>query len=220
MKSYINTPRVCELLDSLYADAAVNDPLAWQEAERIRSGGGDPVVSATRKAYMAVPPAFGRLLYSQARAVRAKTIVEFGTSYAISTIHLAAALKDNGGGRVIGTEFDPAKAAQARRNLDAAGLSDYAEVRSGDALQTLAAGIDGEIDMIFLDGAKHLYMDVLKLLEPKLRSGAIIASDNTDHDGMEGFLDYLRNPANGYTSAAILTGTHERNRGHEISVRN
>lgn len=223
MKSSINTTRVRELLDTLYADAAVNDPLAWKAAQETgeqRKPGGS-YRGAMRHAYSAVPPDFGRLLYAQARAVRARTVVEFGTSFGISTIHLAAAVRDNGGGRVITTEFIPEKAERAKKNLETAGLADLVEFRVGDALQTLTVPT-GEIDLLFLDGAKNLYLDVLRCLEPALRSGAIVASDNTDHEGVEVFLDYLRNPANGYTTSAIFTlrDAEARPHGHEISVRN
>ena len=80
----------------------------------------------------------GRLLYLLARSIRARTIVEFGTSFGISTLHLAAALRDNGGGRLVGSEFEPSKILRARENLAAGGLSDLVEVREGDALQTFA----------------------------------------------------------------------------------
>ena len=172
-----------------------------------------------QKAYMAVGPEFGHLLYNLARSVKAKTVVEFGTSFGISTIFLASAIRDNGEGKVITTEFDPDKAERAKRNLTAAGLAEWVEFRVGDALETLS-NPPREIDMIFLDGAKELYLDVLKLLEPHLRPLGIIASDNTDHDGMEAFLDYVRNPGNGYTSSAILTAGGHRPRGHEITIRN
>jgi len=218
MKSWITTPQVTELLDALYADAASNDPLARQAAEAaIASGQG--YYQGMRKAYMAIGPDFGRLLYNLARTGRAKTIVEFGTSFGVSTIYLASAIRDNGGGKVITTEFEPDKAARARKNLAAAGLEEWVEFRVGDALQTLAEP-PRDIDLIFLDGAKPLYIDVLRLLEPSLRSGGIVASDNTDHDGIKGFLDYIRNPANGYTSAAILTSEEHRSGHHEITVRN
>lgn len=221
MKSCINTPHVRELLDALYADAAQNDPLVREAARRAGefSKTGGSFWGEMRKAYSAVPPEFGRLLYALARATRARTVVEFGTSFGVSTIHLAAAVRDNGGGRVITTEFAPDKAEQAKKNLADAGLADLVEFRVGDALETLAAPV-GEIDMIFLDGAKNLYLDVLKRLEPGLRSGAIVASDNTDHDGVEAFLDYIRNPANGYTTSAIFTAKHEHPHGHEITIRN
>jgi len=139
---------------------------------------------------MPVGPGFGHLLYSLARSVKAKTVVEFGTSFGISTIFLASAIRDNGDGKVITTEFDPEKAERAKRNLTAAGLDEWVEFRVGDALETLS-NPPREIDMIFLDGTKQLYLDVLKLLEPHLRSLGIIASDNTDHDSMEAFLDYV-----------------------------
>lgn len=220
MKSWITTPQVTELLASLYADAAINDPLARKEAEE--SGAlknpDAPFFKVMRKAYMAIGPEFGHLLYSLARATKAKTIVEFGTSFGVSTIYLASAIRDNGGGKVITTEFEPDKAEQAKKNLAAAGLTEFVEFRVGDALETLLP-TPAQVDMIFLDGAKHLYIEVLRLLEPSLPSGGIVASDNTDHEGMESFLAYIRNPANGYTSAAILTEGH-RGKAHEVTVRN
>lgn len=216
MKSWINTPQVTELLDALYEDAA---------AQHHRPKSADPAPADSReffrhmkKAYMAIGPEFGRLLYSQARIAKAKTIVEFGTSFGVSTIYLAAALRDNGGGKVVTTEYEEEKAAQAKKNIEAAGLGEFVEFRVGDALQTLA-NFPQEIDMVFLDGAKELYLSVLQLLECRLRIGGVVASDNADHEGMEPFLDYLRNPANGYTSAAIFT-EGRLGKAHEISVRN
>jgi protein-L-isoaspartate O-methyltransferase len=98
--------------------------------------------------FLSVAPEFGRLLYMCARASRAKQIIEFGTSFGVSTIHLACALRDNGGGRLIGTELESEKAQRARQNLADAGLSDLVEIRVGDALETLKAGIEGEVDLL------------------------------------------------------------------------
>lgn len=50
---------------------------------------------------LAVSRETGTLLYMMARSSRTRTIVEFGTSFGISTLHLAVALRDNGGGRLI-----------------------------------------------------------------------------------------------------------------------
>lgn len=88
----------------------------------------------------------GHLLYMLARSTRARDIVEFGTSFGISTLHLAAALRDNGGGRLITTEFEPSKVARARRHLTEGGLIDLVEMREGDALQTLAVDLPETID--------------------------------------------------------------------------
>ncbi|QGZ41410.1 methyltransferase family protein [Pseudoduganella flava] len=123
----------------------------------------------------------GTLLYMLARSMRAATIVEFGTSFGISTLHLAAALRDNGGGRLITTEFEPTKAVQAQANLAAGGLADLVELRIGDALQTLATDLPDTIDLLLLDGAKALYPEILALVESRLRPGALIVADNADY---------------------------------------
>jgi predicted O-methyltransferase YrrM len=131
-----------------------------------------------KDAHLAVSPEAGRLLYMLARSTSARHIVEFGTSFGISTLHLAAALRDNGGGRLIGSEFEPSKVAAARANIAAAGLDDLVEIREGDALETLAHNLPTEIDLVLLDGAKGLYPEILKLVEPRLRRGALVLADN------------------------------------------
>lgn len=122
----------------------------------------------------------GSLLYMLARFGNVRSIVEFGTSFGISTLHLAAAIRDNGGGRVITTEFEPSKIARARSNLEAGGLLDLVEIREGDALVTLGRDLPESIDLVLLDGAKGLYNDILDLLESRLSPGAILLGDNAD----------------------------------------
>ena len=147
---------------------------------------------------LAVSRETGALLYMLARSTRARTIVEFGTSFGISTLHLAAALRDNGGGHLITSEFEPSKAARARHNLTAGGLIDLVEIREGDALQTLSIDLPETIDLLLLDGAKSLYPEILNLVESRLRPGAIIVADNADHS--PDYLAYVRSPAKGYMS--------------------
>jgi predicted O-methyltransferase YrrM len=138
------------------------------------------------------------LLYMLARSSRAATIVEFGTSFGISTLHLAAALRDNGGGRLITTEFESSKVAKAREHLRAGGVLDLVEIREGDALQTLRTDLPASIDLLLLDGAKALYPEVLALVEGRLRPGALVVADNADFS--PDYLAYVRSPANGYLS--------------------
>src|SRR5208283_4320745 len=107
-------------------------------------------------------------------------IVEFGTSFGISTLHLAAALRDNGGGHLITSEFQSSKAARARENLTAGGLIDLVQIREGDALQTLSVDLPETVDLLLLDGAKALYPEILSLVESRLRPGAFIVADNAD----------------------------------------
>jgi predicted O-methyltransferase YrrM len=164
--------------------------------------------------YFAVSRDFGKFLYATARASKAQRIVEFGTSMGVSTIHLAAAIKDNGGGEVIGTEFVPSKAERARANLEAAGLADLVDIRVGDARQTLR-DIDGEIDMVLLDGAFTQYLEILKLLEPKLKPGAVILAENAFEEA-DGYIAYIHNPANGYVAQTLPIN---EGRGNEFAVR-
>jgi predicted O-methyltransferase YrrM len=151
-----------------------------------------------KNAPLAVSRETASLLYMLARASRAKVIVEFGTSFGISTLHLAAALRDNGGGRLITSEFEPSKAARARDNLTAGGLIDLVEIRQGDALQTLRADLPDTIDLVLLDGAKALYSEILDLVESRLKAGALIVADNTDHS--PDYLARVRAPGHGYMS--------------------
>jgi predicted O-methyltransferase YrrM len=130
-----------------------------------------------KNAYIPVAREQRCFLYQTARAIGAKTIVEFGTSFGIASIYLAAAVRDNGGGRFIGTEQESNKIDAARRNLAEAGLETIAEIRAGDAMETLAP-FAGPIDMVLLDGWKDLYLPVLCLLTPKLRPGAVVMADN------------------------------------------
>lgn len=148
--------------------------------------------------HLAVSRETATLLYMLARSSRARTIVEFGTSFGVSTLHLAAALRDNGGGRLIGTELERTKVAQARANISVAGLDDLVEIRAGDALETLAADLPETIDLVLLDGAKGLYPQVLSLLEPRMRPGTLVVADNADWSPE--YLARVRRPAGGYVS--------------------
>lgn len=163
-----------------------------------------------KDAPLAVSPETGHLLYMLARSSRARTIVEFGTSFGISTLHLAAGLRDNGGGRLITTEFEPSKAARARENLIAGGLIDLVEIREGDALKTLSIDLPDPIDLVLLDGAKALYPDILGLLEGHLGPGAIIVADNADDS--PDYLARVRAPGSGYMSTPFAEDV-------ELSVR-
>jgi predicted O-methyltransferase YrrM len=151
-----------------------------------------------KNAPLAISRETGKLLYMLARSSHARTVVEFGTSFGISTLHLAAALKDNGGGHLITSEFEPSKVARARANLTAGGLIDLVEIREGDAMHTLSAGLPDTIDLLLLDGAKALYPEILSLVESRLRLGAFIVADNADDS--PDYLARMRAPASGYMS--------------------
>lgn len=155
----------------------------------------------------------GELLYSLVRASRPRTVVEFGTSYGISTLYLAAAVADNGTGHVYGTEMNAAKIAAASAVLEEAGLAENVTILPGDALSTLA-DIDGPIGLVLLDGWKELCLPVLRSLESRLAPGALVVADDTTMSSMAEYLDYVRVPDNGYISVSFPVED-----GMEISCR-
>jgi predicted O-methyltransferase YrrM len=196
------------LLERLFAEAAEASPamsaavagLSDEERSKLMRSKTGYLDLYARLKDVALPVSreTGLLLYMLARSAGARNIVEFGTSFGISTLHLAAALRDNGGGRVITTEFEPSKVARARRNLEAGGLAELVEIREGDALQTLAADLPESIDLLLLDGAKALYPEILALVEGRLKPGAFVVADNADY--CPEYLAHVRSPASGYMS--------------------
>jgi predicted O-methyltransferase YrrM len=158
-------------------------------------------------AYIPVSRQDGRLLFALARGIGAKHIVEFGTSFGVSTIYLAAAVRDNGGGRVISTEIESSKCRAARASIREAGLDHVATVLEGDALQTLK-DVQFPIDLVFLDGWKDLYLPVLELLTPTLRDGAVVVADNVNLADTRPYLAHVRHNAP-FVSALLPGGRME-----------
>ncbi|AAS06065.1 hypothetical protein D522_20246 [Mycobacterium avium subsp. paratuberculosis S5] len=172
---------------------------------RERRGTFDQPMTAQQRAdamsefYIPVTPEAGRLLYSLVRATRPATVVEFGMSFGISAVHLAAAVRDNGSGRVVTTELSETKIAAAKKTFAETGLDDVITILQGDALTTLA-DLPGPVDFVLLDGWKDLYLPVLELLEPRLSPGVLVVADNTSAADTQPYLDRVRNPDNGYVS--------------------
>ena len=142
--------------------------------------------------YIPIHPAQGAFIYLQARALNARHILEFGTSYGISTIYLAKAAAENGG-KVISMEYLPHKVKAARKNLDDAGLAAYVDILEGDARETLKNN-QTSFDLILLDGWPDLVFPVFKLVEPNLKKGAVIIIDDIEgyQPSMQNYLDYVR----------------------------
>jgi predicted O-methyltransferase YrrM len=153
------------------------------------------------------------------RALGARCIVEVGSSFGVSTIVLADALRANlrngGEGRVIATEIEPAKAAAARANWAEAGVDGFIELREGDALHTLK-DCGGAVGFVLVDTWMPLARPALDLLIPQLAPGAIVDCDNVSQFARE-YADYLarvRDPAGGFESLTL-----PYRGGLELSVR-
>ena len=219
MTSTLTASRTADVLDRLFSAAET------QEAEHAAAGPDQEPSAPAREptaqeradtlqdVYMPVSRDGGRLLYALTRSTRPRAVVEFGTSFGISTIHLAAAVIDNGAGHVFTTELSSAKTDRARANLAAAGVEGPVTVLAGDARETLA-GVPGPIGLVLLDGWKDLYLPVLHLLEPRLAPGALVVADDSTFPSVAGYLAYVRDPAHGYVTVGFPVED-----GMEISCR-
>jgi predicted O-methyltransferase YrrM len=220
-QSSLLTPDVARTLDRLHKRArtdllriALVAPFVIPDFFGLRKVDDRRLSRNMRKAYIPVSRSQGHLLYLVARSIDARRIVEFGTSFGISTLYLASAVKDNGGGIVVGSENEPSKHAKANLHLREAGLDRFADVRLGDAMKTLA-DVEAPIDMVLLDGWKELYLPMLKLLEPKLRPRAVVLADNifTFRKALRPYVEYVQSEGSGFVSSTL-----EMADGFELSV--
>ncbi|MFC2054792.1 O-methyltransferase [Chloroflexota bacterium] len=143
--------------------------------------------------------------YLLCRSLRAKRVVEAGTSFGVSTLYLAAAVRDNQveNGVVIGTEYEPKKVEVARANFKEAGLSEFIELREGDLRQTLQ-DISDPVDFMLVD-VWEVARPALELVSSSLRPGAIVACDNTavDADEYRDYFEFVNDPRNRFLTMMV-----------------
>lgn len=148
---------------------------------------------------VALEPDKAEFCHLMCQALRATRVVEVGTSHGVSTLYLADAVRANGGGVVIGTEYEPEKAAVARANFAEAGLTDLIDLREGDLRETLKV-IEGPVDFVLMDIWVEMARPAIELIHPHLRPGAAIVADNTERvrQPYRHFFAFVDDPANGY----------------------
>jgi predicted O-methyltransferase YrrM len=214
--SVLNDPKLESLLATLHARsdeqlaalrsydaerAKAAQPPADDEAARLKAFRSDKLVALDRDK--------AEFCYQLCRAGNARHIVEIGTSYGVSTLYLAAALRDNvrasgGDGMVIGTEYEPEKAKAARAHFAEAGLSRFIDLREGDLRETLKK-IDGPLDFVLMDIWIAMARPALELVAPHLRPGAIVVCDNTEQyrSAYADYFAFLAEPANGFRTMTL-----------------
>lgn len=143
-----------------------------------------------KDAYLSISKEQGRALSLLIKENKLKNIVEFGTSFGISTLFLAEGVLETKG-HIITTELIASKAKKAIENFEKAGVKELIELRIGDALETLKNHKD-PIDLLFLDGWKDLYAPIFKMLEPNFHADTIIYVDNADMKESQAFLTTIK----------------------------
>lgn len=227
MKNVLCDPRAESVLARLGEEAGrqTDAMRAYYDAKRNSKTPMTDPASASDMAFVsdkfvALDPEKCDLCYMLCRSIKARRVVEFGTSFGVSTIYLAAAVRDTvrdhgGEGMVIGTEIEPAKARVANANIADAGLGGFVDVRVGDARETLK-DVGGQVDFLLLDSWIPLVWPVMAVVAPQLRPGAIVICDNVELYEKEyaRYTSFVRDPNNGFRSVLL---SHEG--GLEISVK-
>jgi predicted O-methyltransferase YrrM len=211
MNSLRSDARLRRVIDRLQGqsaaqEAATRDYLSGAGAgtttgpEDVRERGRD----FWRDKLVALEPDKAELCYALCRAIGARRVVEAGTSYGVSTLYLAAAVRDNGGGVVFATELEAEKASIARAHFGEAGVDDLVELREGDIRLTLA-DLDAPIDFLLLDIWTPLALPTMARVGPLMRAGAIVVADNTTARRNEyaDLLDHLAAAENGFTTMTL-----------------
>lgn len=213
MASPLNDPKLEALLERLHAqsDTQIDETDAYF-AQRKRDGTldfakpyDDALHGFLADKMVALDRDKGEFCYQLCRALGARRVVEAGTSYGVSTLYLAAAVRDNQveNGVVIGTEFEPAKVRIAQENFAEAGLSDYIELREGDLRETLK-DVGGPVDFMLVD-IWEVALPALERVSPSLRPGAIVACDNTtvSADEYGGYFEFVNDPRNRFRTMTV-----------------
>ncbi|HLH91285.1 MAG TPA: class I SAM-dependent methyltransferase [Xanthobacteraceae bacterium] len=205
------------MLGRLLADLHARSDAQRAEIAQFNAGGdrlpNPPTEDEIRKfrsdKFVALDRDKAEFCYQLCRLVTARRVVEIGTSFGVSTLYLAAAVRDNvtasgGEGVVIGTEYEADKAGAARANFAAAGLAACIELREGDLRETLK-DLQGPIDFALVDIWIRMARPAIEMIHPYLRPGAVVVCDNTGIQRAEyaEYLAFIEDPANGFRTMTL-----------------
>lgn len=211
MNSLVDNSNLARLLDGLHSasDAqlgAIGEYLG--DGDDRRPTGFEPSDSSDRAFWhdklVAIDADKARFVYQVARSMDAHHILEAGTSHGVSTLYLAAAVHDNGGGDVVTFEHEAHKADIARAHLEQVDLARYVSIEVGD-IRTKLANHAGTVDLLLLDIWAPIAGQVLGLAGRHLRPGAVVIADNIDsraslyHD----LIEQLDDPELGYNTVTV-----------------
>ena len=211
--------RVESLLDRLYEQhssqgTAMEAYFSERAAEELpdRRPFDDRTHAFLRDKLVALDRPKAEFCYMMCRALRAHRVVEAGTSYGVSTLFIASAVRDNVASReansgtpvVIATEYEADKAKVARRHFAEAGLAHIIDLREGDLRQTLV-DLAAPIDFALIDIWTSMARPAMELVAPHLRTGGVVICDNTQQfrDAYDDYFAFVRDPRNGLRTMTL-----------------
>ncbi len=150
-----------------------------------------------------IDPPVGEFLWIFLRALRARNVVEIGTSNGYSTIWIADAVRENGGS-VISADYDQGWLDQGMENLSRSGLIDFVDLRCVDGGFLLESLPDSSVDFMFFDAERSDYVRWWPHPKRVLRSGGALVVDNSlSHPGeVADLYDQIR--ADGSFSTSVV----------------
>jgi caffeoyl-CoA O-methyltransferase len=151
------------------------------------------------------------------KAIKARCILEVGTSTGFSTLWFADAMDKSHSTRIITIEMNPQKVERALKNFKEAGLDKMIEIKQGIALDLLYK-LKGKFDFVFLDADKENIIRYFDIVLPMVRIGGIIAADNMlypDHyrPAMRKYARYV------HTKPNVQSVTVPIGMGEEITIK-
>jgi predicted O-methyltransferase YrrM len=151
------------------------------------------------------------------QSMGAKRGVEVGSATGFGAVNMGIGFERTGG-HLYTLDIDPRMVKTCRENLKKVGLEETVTCIEGDALKTLPT-LEGQFDFVFIDARKQDYLKYLKLLEPKLKPGAVIVGDNVIRSAraMTDFLDYIQESPDYDT--VIIRASMEKNDGMSVSYK-
>jgi len=150
-------------------------------------------------------------------SMKAKRGIEVGSASGFGAINMGIGFERTGG-HLYTLEIDPEMVKQTRDNLRKVGLEKTVTCIEGDALKTLPT-LKGRFDFVFIDALKRDYLKYLKIIEPKLKPGAVIVGDNVIRSAgaMKDFLRFIQESPDYDT--VIIRASMEKNDGMSVSYK-
>jgi caffeoyl-CoA O-methyltransferase len=185
----------------LTVDARQSDRSVPPEAAKVLAG-----IKKIDKELYSVSEEDGRFLRVLIGARGAKRVLEIGAARGYSAIWMGLALRDTGGSLVT-IEFDPARAKEAKANVERAGVAGNVQVIAGDAFKEIPK-VTGTFDLVFLDAWKPDYKKFFDMVFPRVDPGGVFVAHNVVNKKSEmgDFLTAINSRSDAWTSIVSPSG--------------